>query len=517
MKNYTALTIGPIYKTLGSARHTRELWAASYTFSYLMKNVLRKVEADKTVVRKFVLPFTTEAELKKPGHLGAGVWPDRLIYRTAEGGQAEWLKQKSEETLAEFAKSVAKEFQDLSGGEREIAAFFRQYFRFYVIEKPLPDEANPILELSPCLDALELQANFAPKYEAFLETFFNRVNSTFLVQDGYDEDRVSYDTLVEIAAKDFEDDPKYQELRKSRVHKRYGSPAMAKDDDTQADADDTSLILHLKSNKDFRSAHKYVAIVHSDGDNIGRIIKSLKTPEQFESFSAELGQFSRESVETVQQYGGMPIYAGGDDLVFFAPVINKKRRTNIINLLRELDQNFVNKLEHHKTSPPPSLSFGVSVTYYKFPLFEALEASRGMLHEAKRDPKRNIGLRVMKHSGQTFDEALHIGSGYFEQFMRMLDRNVTNEETILGSVVYKIHENEKLFSLIGRKPDRVKNLIHNSFNEQIHESQVIKNYLSDVCHLLSMVFSETHDDKIALDRIYTMLRTISFFKEEDTR
>ncbi|MDR2511860.1 MAG: hypothetical protein LBC89_05325, partial [Bacteroidales bacterium] len=36
MNTYTAISIGPIYKTLTMARKPLEIWAASYLFSYLM-------------------------------------------------------------------------------------------------------------------------------------------------------------------------------------------------------------------------------------------------------------------------------------------------------------------------------------------------------------------------------------------------------------------------------------------------------------------------------------------------
>ena len=41
---YTAISIGPIIKTLAMARKPRELWAASYLFSYLMKCIYTAAE-----------------------------------------------------------------------------------------------------------------------------------------------------------------------------------------------------------------------------------------------------------------------------------------------------------------------------------------------------------------------------------------------------------------------------------------------------------------------------------------
>ena len=38
---YIALTIGPIYKTLKNAKKPKELFARSYIFSYIMKNIIK--------------------------------------------------------------------------------------------------------------------------------------------------------------------------------------------------------------------------------------------------------------------------------------------------------------------------------------------------------------------------------------------------------------------------------------------------------------------------------------------
>lgn len=506
MTYYTALTIGPIYKTIANARRTRELWAASYTFSYLMKQILKKLYEDKT--RTFFLPCVTDGELNAPGQLGAGVFPDRLIYGALQG-EGEKLRRLADGVLSDFAGQIAPL---ISRDKESVIVFLKKYFRFYVIEKELSDGKNPILELTPYLDAIECQASYSVEHEKFLETFFNRVNTTFLVDDGYGNDKkfVSYQTLVEIAAKEFSNDHEYIKIKDNRENKEwYGSPRMKEGDDKKADKDDSDLIQYLRGKEKFRAAHKYVAIVHSDGDNIGKIIKSLKTPKEFEDFSQALSRYSREAVKTIDEYGGMPIYAGGDDLLFFAPVINKTN--NIINLLVELDSAFTNLFNESKVS----LSFGVSISYYKFPLFEALEASRALLYETKKGRKHNIALRVQKNSGWSFGETLHLPSDSFKCFKELLDKHGTDKKGMLSSIVYKIHENQKLFSLIGQNFDKVNNFINNSFNEREHDEA--KEFLADVKRLIYQVFKDTSDDKKALAQIYSMLRIISFFTEKDER
>ena len=420
--------------------------------------------------------------------------------------------------LTDFAEKVS---QTIPEDKNNVTSFFNKYFRFYAIEKELPDDANPILILTPYLDAIELQSSYTVEHEKYLETFFNRVNKTFLVQDGYSKDFVSYETLVEIAAKEFSNDSEYKTTKETRETNYYGSPQpKKKNDDAEAIKEDANLIGNLKKkyNDKFRAAHKYVAIVHSDGDNIGKIIKSLKLPEEFKDFSQKLGEYSRNAVKIIDEYGGMPIYAGGDDLLFFAPVVNdaNPQIKHIIDLLDKLDSAFIALFIGYKTSPAPSLSFGVSISYYKYPLFEALEDSRGLLHEAKQGNKHNIALKVLKHSGHSFGETLHISNGgYFKHFKKMLDEHVTGETGMLSSIVYKIHENQKLFSLIGSDSMKVSNFIDNSFNERVHDE--LKPFLNNVKELIAEIFKDAADTKKALAQIYAILRTISFFIEKDAR
>jgi CRISPR-associated protein Cmr2 len=44
--NYLALTIGPIVETLSESKKTKELFAGSYLFSYIMKNILKKLNSN---------------------------------------------------------------------------------------------------------------------------------------------------------------------------------------------------------------------------------------------------------------------------------------------------------------------------------------------------------------------------------------------------------------------------------------------------------------------------------------
>ena len=67
---YIAITLGPITRTIEMAESTKELWAASYFFSYLAKKI---VEPFVKKNRTFQLPLINE-EMQKP-HCGASLSP----------------------------------------------------------------------------------------------------------------------------------------------------------------------------------------------------------------------------------------------------------------------------------------------------------------------------------------------------------------------------------------------------------------------------------------------------------
>jgi len=70
---YTAITIGPIIETLNTARKTRELWGASYFFSYIIKQIVNKLNNNNTEV---ILPVCGNTAVNG---FGAGLYPDRIF------------------------------------------------------------------------------------------------------------------------------------------------------------------------------------------------------------------------------------------------------------------------------------------------------------------------------------------------------------------------------------------------------------------------------------------------------
>jgi|GEM_PF-3945638 len=98
-KKYIALTLGPIYRTLMLAKSSKELWAASYLFSYLGKKII-----EPFIKNTFVLPIVDDDRLLLP-HEGAGLYPDRYIFEALEG-DFDALVKKVDEVIVHLANNI---------------------------------------------------------------------------------------------------------------------------------------------------------------------------------------------------------------------------------------------------------------------------------------------------------------------------------------------------------------------------------------------------------------------------
>lgn len=473
--NYIALTIGPIYKTLKNAKKTRELWGGSYMFSYIMKNIIQEFKN-----REFVVPYIDEHIFESGKEVG--LFHDRFIFKAQEG-DFQKLEERIDTVLSDFAQKSKID-----------KTYLKNYLQINFIEKELDEEVNPIIELTPYLDAQELFFQTFQNDKNLLEGFLRdpiKVNK-FLVQDAFGTKRKSFPSLPEIAMYD--------------LKKNFDIASMLKDDELEVYEDKL-----LKD--EVKPYHKYIAIVHADGDSMGKVVESLKSQTDFNAFSKNLFDYCSDSHALIKGFGGQTIFAGGDDLLFFAPVVNDKK--TIFNLCEEISERFNTIFQNYTTTPKPTLSFGVSITYYKFPLYEALESSRNLLFgKAKNEVKNNIAFSVTKHSGQTFESVIHKGNKEVYDNFLVFTSNIDGSEDMdnfLHSIHHKIDTYRTTIDLIGKDKDRLKNFFDNYFNEEVHKSY--RSFFEALIDFIHVVYS---DDKIKKDEklklIYASLRFIKFIK-----
>ena len=423
---YIALTIGPIYKTLKNAKKPKELFASSYIFSYIMKNIIKEFK-DRT----FITPYIKDESIFDENS-PVGLFHDRFIFESIDGDLS-----KLEMIIINVCNDIASQL-----GLEHLQV--KEYLHINYFEKELDASKNPILELTPYLDTKEL--------------FFQ------ISQD---------ETFAKSLRRKKGDDDNFLTAGKNII-------------------DDLKKLSH----------NNYYCVVHADGDNMS---KAIEDKNKIENVSKNLFEYCKESNKLIKDFGGQTIYAGGDDLLFFAPVLNKDKNKTIFELCEKISNIFNTKI------PSATLSFGISINYVKFPLYEAVENSRELLFaKAKNDQRNNIAFNVTKHSGQSFETIINKSNKEVYDNFLVFTSNIKGGEDMdnfLHSIHHKIDTYKTTINLIANNKEKLQNFFDNYFNESIH-----KEYKSFFESLIDFIYVVYQDKTIKnkLELIYATLRFVKF-------
>ncbi|MBI1938216.1 MAG: type III-B CRISPR-associated protein Cas10/Cmr2 [Ignavibacteriales bacterium] len=546
-KNYTALTIGPIHKTLQSVKSTKAIWSASYMFSFLMIEMIKKIKAQNAEL-EFIVPHTGKVNIngKTQNPLvekyETGLFPDRIILK----GKIE-LQGIIDNVVNDF---VAKAANDMKRHNKQsVIEYINSYLNIYHLNIELGDEKNVILEINNLLDSMELQQRVIEDAKNdFLVEFFERISPyNFLIKSEFAERPFS--STIEIATAEFNKNEEYQKAQ-----------VILKDKDDEESQ--TKFMREIKAivKDQFRNYQKYIAVVQADGDNIGAFIKSLYTlpnkEELIKRFSENLLSFAIEAVGLIKTYKGTPIYAGGDDLLYFMPVASTVSDGNhvivsktLFSLISEIDNLFdVYFTNYNKdgvdfesiiknAGKKPSMSYGVSISYYKYPLNQALEqGAKQLFGRAKAGNKDAVSFTILKHSGHYFGTTFHKDSAAYATFTDLVTTKFEKEEFI-KSIIRKLDPQKAVLLAIGeelndeKRIEMIKNFFRNNFNESIHKDkndlEKLVPFLEITKQLVKDVYSEqiikgSKEEKEKLNdenvmKIYSALRFIEFIHNKEER
>ncbi len=527
---YTAITIGPIYKTMQLARSTKAVWSASYMFSYIMRKLLAQIQDTEL---KIILPFSDDIDnivsfdgLKTPEINGdilpVGLFPDRVFI------EGEWSEKDFKNThkniINEIAtafvaelKQVKEEYKKNAAFETEIYNFLTHHIQMRRICVDLQEKDNHVFRLNELCDTAELFNTTNPCADkTFLTDYFEKYktietsaeyNDNVRGNFGADnKDGRPFKSTAEIATAEFETKDFYTNASKDHIigHKDETKEEIGYDEQN-AFYDD----IKQGTENRFKFYHKYIAIVQADGDNMGALIKAIykKDSSKITEFSKRLLAFSVEATQKIMAYHGSAVYAGGDDLLFFAPVAHTddtgKTSKTILDLIREIDKIFEEQLLENKEleniinglDVKPSMSYGVNISYYKHPLDQALQNAGHLLFDkAKQGNKNAIALRVTKHSGQVFETILSKQQKEIFEHTHNLLTNLDIDDNFISNFMYKLSPLSSVIYNIGKLQDdkqrnkRFDAFFENYFDEDEHKNSLEQGFLKEIKTFVKTIY-----------------------------
>jgi len=134
----------------------------------------------------------------------------------------------------------------------------------------------------------------------------------------------------------------------------------------------------------------YLAVLVADGDQMGKLISQLNSPEQHRQFSQTLSKFAQSVQEIVEQHYGVLVYSGGDDVLAFVPI------DMCLKCARQLHDEFGARLQPYG---PASLSVGIAIGHFLEDLEDLLTAAREAERDAKNPDRDGLAIHLHKRSG----------------------------------------------------------------------------------------------------------------------
>jgi len=473
---YIGITIGPIFKTIGEAISPAGLWFGSYFFSTVTKKLCEKLVEIPNV--KIFSPFYDSNSNQNPQEDGIGRYHDRILFSVDDNTVTE---EKLQKIISAVKKEMTENFGEFNSGQ--IENFINNYLRidFVLLNEGTINEIigkrekagnNIAIILNDALDALELMAAGKGRTDMNLfAPFFagQKGNRNIYIKESKLFTDTKPNSQLVIKHPDRDSDLKsIEDIALSRK----------KEENSSEEVPDGEVV---------PTRSEYYAVVNSDGDKVGTLLKALckdveisKQSERINIFSRACLDYAGEAAKLVGKYGGMTIYAGGDDLLFIAPV------HSLFSLCSELDEMFKKTLRKglEEVNLPDdsinvSLSFGVAVQYVKYPLYEALERARVQLYKAKESCGKRpngseisggnrLGIELVKHSGKTVQ--LMVENEKLEAIDNLIKYRATTNDQALESVLYNLQDTEIVFKLLFEKTAQ------NAFNLKEYKTRFLNNF-----------------------------------------
>ena len=382
MSDIAGITIGPIIETISNAPSPAALWFASYFFSDITRRICEKVYHSDSFKNTIIYaPYYNDGDTDNDG---VGKFNDRVIFKAEQ-----ITKEVLEGIITDVKTESVNNFHAIINVSNA-TAYLEEYLQIPFVILPFGEDRT-VDDIYSYLDILELMRTVPvhDRYSPFSSVFKGEENS----RNKYVRESGLFKKV----------DQKYNQLQNFAADKHiWRIEEIAAQKGTLLDHTD-GRTENCRTINGKKWPH-YYAIVSADGDQLGKTVKTAAFVSDGQdnrviSFNKACKENATQAAKIIQSYGGMTIYAGGDDLLFIAPVVGMDG-TNILSLCDKLNSNFGNYMDKYGFNNM-SMSFGTSIQYYKFPLYEAFEKTSKLQSQAKKYGRNATALSLIKHSGQS--------------------------------------------------------------------------------------------------------------------
>lgn len=493
---YTAINIGPVVPTISMGRKPREIWAASYMFSFLMECIIKQLPPDSII---------SPATLKTDEKLGIGLYPDRVFV-------------KGDFNVNNVVDKALEEYKNVTG----IDGSYVNVMHVTIDGDDSSNDAKTIKRLNQLLDCTELYNRpVCDNTRKKVLKLIREKEKSPLFEQAFSSNKFKIPYLAEIATQKL--DTLNESVWKELCDKYRGK-------ESNNDGDEDLFYQELKNDfkktygEDYFSYYKYICIVQADGDNMGKIVSSISADNVLKVSKALL-EYGKRACKEIKSYGGLPIYAGGDDLLFIAPV--QGNNNTIFGLIDGIDKLYADMVDKSIGEFRPNnlhtyMSYGLSISYYKYPLYEAFKDALDLLFtKAKQiDGKNAVSWQLRKHSGSGFKGEMSKNVAIYNDFKNIM--NVSVEEKQISAIAHKLKNNENLLDILLKKylnennSDDLKARLENFYKKTMEDTG--DNEYTALTRKLLFKLMCTADKKTEIETIlenmYGMLRTAKFIKGE---
>lgn len=544
-KPFYGITIGPIFDTLQLSSKPAALWAGSYMFSELSYLLCKRISDDSGL---FLLTpqFDEEDDVGVywvPSHRdGIGLFPDHIIF-TAES-DSEFIKMGRDERIEKINEwrtgaigELAKRFTVKNEESDALRVYLSSYLQVHIFEFEVAlgsDDvwSNPILASQKTFDCVELEYGFAVIEERneLLDKFENNdreVSKSSEIKKliGGTNDKGLITDRGELLSQDTASGggPSYSLCRTWPL---WDANSGSSKDEKVIIRDLEDISHDNKTEGERLKKHRYYAVIRADGDNMSETIKkkgrsinqdssadngatdSFSFPGIVE-FSETCWNYSRKAAKVVSDYHGVTIYSGGDDLLALVPVENSNGK-NVLDLTTDLQEVFAKAFgTPTEGNNAPTLSIGICICYYKYPLYEALDKSYEMLFgKAKQASGKNtLAIYLEKHSGSFIEMQFRQQSTskllkkLREQLRKQNEKPKDSACDFYNGSITRLGHYHALYVEALKESngdaERVRHVFENTFDDQMAEQGTqSKKHLDDLLSLLGSLINEQNDPSL---------------------